>query len=219
MKKEFPIKPEPLKEGKRKPNTKKSKGKQTPPILVVPVPERDVPMYDPQTGEPNPHYEKLTGKKNPLATLRETSMECEMLVPPNFQPVLRNRFLVKFPESLGIKPFMVTDIDLPIVTVKKTRNLGFSHLFGSSGIEISDLNVTMMDSINEPKVTQLYSILKDGIRFNMSVETLDPMGVVITELKLLDCLITKIDLGMLGYKMVDNIHKINLTIKPNSIQY
>lgn len=26
----------------------------------------DVPTHDPQTGELNPHYEKLTGKKNPL---------------------------------------------------------------------------------------------------------------------------------------------------------
>jgi hypothetical protein len=27
-----------------------------------------IPIYDPQTGEPNPHYEELTGKKNSLSS-------------------------------------------------------------------------------------------------------------------------------------------------------
>lgn len=220
MKKEFPIKPEPLKEGKTKSKTKKSDGKgrkaSPPPML-----KKEVPMYDPQTGDPNPHYEKLTGEKNPLEILRKTgkSLENEMLVPASFQPVLRNRFLVKFPESLGIKPFMVTDIVLPIISAKKARQPGLTQLFTKAPFEISELEVTMMDSVTEPKVKQLHSILKDGIKFNMSVETLDPMGVVVSELKLIECLITQINLGRLGYKMEDNLHKINLSIRPNMMGY
>ena len=31
----------------------------------------DVPTHDPQTGELNPHYEELTGKKNPLDSYRD----------------------------------------------------------------------------------------------------------------------------------------------------
>lgn len=221
MKKEFPIKPSPIKEGKTKSNVKKSdgKGRQAPP---PPMLKKEILMYDPQSGEPNPNYEELTGERNPLEILRQTgkSLENEMLVPPNFQPVLRNRFLVKFPESLGIKPFMVTDVILPIVSIQKARQPGLSGLFSTTpNVKISDLEVTIMESVTEPKVKQLHSILKDGIRFNMSVETLDPLGVVITEMRLNDCLITQIDLGMLGYKMEDNLHKLNITIKPNSLSY
>lgn len=220
MKKEFPIKSEPIKEGKTKSKTKKSNGKSrqaSPPPML----KKDVPMYDPQTGQPNPYYEELTGEKNPLEILRKTgkSLENEMLVPPNFQPVLRNRFLVKFPESLGIKPFMVTDIILPVVSMLKPRQPGLTQLFTKSPFEISELEVTMMDSVTEPKVKQLHSILKDGIKFNMSVETLDPMGVVVTELKLFECLITQLNLGQLGYKMEDNLHKIKLSIRPNMMGY
>lgn len=29
-------------------------------------PKFDIPTHDPQTGELNPYYEELTGKKNPL---------------------------------------------------------------------------------------------------------------------------------------------------------
>lgn len=63
MKKEFPIKP--IKEGTTKSNVKKSngKGRQAPPPPAV---KKDIPLFDPNTGEPNPLYEELTGKPNPL---------------------------------------------------------------------------------------------------------------------------------------------------------
>jgi len=219
MKKEFPIKPEPIKEGKTKSNTKKNndKGRQ-----AGPPPTKVIPMYDPQTGEPNPHYEKLTGKKNPLAILRETgeSLENEMLVPPNFQPVMRNRFLVKFPESLGIKPFMVKEITLPVVSMLKARQPGLSQIFSSMPMmKISDLEIKLIDSATNPLLHKIHSIMRDYIKFTMSVETLDPMGVVIGELKLEDCFINRIDYGVFGYSLSDNLYSYTVSITPNSLKH
>ncbi len=48
----------------------------------------DIPTHDPRTGELNPHYEELTGKKNPLGELREAlGMEKEYNNPrPEIKP-------------------------------------------------------------------------------------------------------------------------------------
>ena len=34
----------------------------------------EIPIYDPQTGQLNPHYEELTGKENPLKIKKEKVM-------------------------------------------------------------------------------------------------------------------------------------------------
>ena len=179
-------------------------------------------MYDPQTGEPNPHYEELTGYKNPLEILRKTgkSLEDEMLVTPNFEPVLRNRFLVKFPDSLGIKPFMVREITLPVVSMTRPRRLSVVHLLDSTPLlKISDLEIKLIDSATDPILHKINSIMRDYIKFTMSVETLDPMGVVISEIKLEDCFINRIDYGVFGYSLADNLYNYTISITPNSLKH
>lgn len=215
MKKEFPIKPEKNKKKKKNNATKAIMG-QYPPKLI------NIPMYDPQTGEPNPHYEELTGYKNPLEILRKTgkSLEDEMLVTPNFEPVLRNRFLVKFPDSLGVKPFMVREITLPVVSMTRPRRLSVVHLLDSTPLlKISDLVIKLIDSATDPILHKINSIMRDYIKFTMSVETLDPMGVVISEIKLEDCFINRIDYGVFGYSLADNLYNYTISITPNSLKH
>jgi hypothetical protein len=64
----------PTQEGKKR-NYKQRTRKAQPPKAIVskPLPKEyveqkknEIPMYDPYTGEANPYYEELTGKKNPL---------------------------------------------------------------------------------------------------------------------------------------------------------
>ena len=55
-----------------------------------------IPTHDPQTGEPNPHYEELTGKKNPLVNKRNksgTKKEEEKPKEKNYSPVIGYEYL------------------------------------------------------------------------------------------------------------------------------
>lgn len=196
MKKEFPIKPSPIKEGKTKSNVKKSdgKGRQAPP---PPALKKDVPMYDPQTGEPNPLYEELTGERNPLTIIRGIGNE-GMLIPSNFEPVLKNRFLVILPESLGVKPYQITEVSLPSIETKET---GF---FGYKTKTISPLSLSMIESLKDPKIGLIHAWLQDYTKFDVVVEQLDPKNVVIQRFELKDCHFTRIDCEVMNYAKSDN---------------
>lgn len=55
-----------------------------------------IPIYDPQTGEPNPHYEELTGEKKPLGNKRDKSgskKEEEKSKEKNSRPFIRPEYL------------------------------------------------------------------------------------------------------------------------------
>ena len=164
MKKEFPIKP--IKEGTTKSNVKKSngKGRQAPPPPAV---KKDIPLFDPNTGEPNPLYEELTGKPNPL--LDNWKKEDFYNVPQNFEPVLKNRFLVIFPEELNIEPYLVTEIKLPTESVSKK--------WGRVEFHTSDLELKMVDSVKNPKLPLIHSIFKEYGKFDMAVEQLDAKNI------------------------------------------
>lgn len=187
--------------------------------IVGPYPPKltDVPMYDPQTGEPNPKYEKLTGKKNPLTEIRKVGASKSMLVPPNFEPKTKNRFLVKFPEEMKIKPFFVASINLPIIKNERVGLLGFH--FGTHR-HISDFELEMIDYIGNSKSKTNIKTINEWFfkekNFNLDIELLDATGVIYEKIELGDCLISKIDFGELNYDD-KSLLKYKLTLKTNRL--
>lgn len=208
MKKEFPIKP--TKEVVKKSNVRKKTIKN-----VKPTPPKmsDIPMYDPQTGEPNPFYEELTGKRNPLTCIREIGKTEGMLVPPNFEPILKNRFLVILPESLGIKPYQITEVSLPSI---ETKEWG---LFGLKRHVTSSLSLSIIDSVNQPKLGLIHAWLKDYTNFDMVIEQLDPKNIVIQRFEIKGCNFTRIDCEVLNYaKSNDEIYNFKVEISTTSLE-
>lgn len=207
MKKEFPIKPSPIKEGKTKSNVKKSdgKGRQAPP---PPPAKKEVPLFDSYTGEPNPLYEELTGKPNPL--LGKWSKEDFHNVPQYFEPILKHRFLVVFPENLDIKPYYVTDIKLP------TQSLITNTLFGlRHRVETTDLEIKMVDSATSPKLPLFHSIFKDNAKFNMAIEIIDSKNIVVQRFELQHCSINRIECQNMSYENQHNqMFEYRLSISP-----
>jgi hypothetical protein len=207
MKKEFPIKP--IKEGTTKSNVKKSngKGRQAPPP-PQPAIKKDIPLFDPNTGEPNPLYEELTGKPNPL--LDTWKKEDFYNVPQNFEPVLKNRFLVIFPEELNIEPYRVTDIKLPSMSVSKK--------WGKIEYHTSDLELKMIDSVNKPKLPLIHSIFREYSKFDMVIEQLDAKNISYRRFELKNCCITRIDCETMGYGNPDNeMYNYRVIITPYTI--
>lgn len=207
MKKEFQPKPSQIKEGKTKSNVKKNgdKGRQAPPPSPI---KKDVPLFDQYTGEPNPLYEKLTGEPNPL--LKSWKKEDFFNAPQNFQPKLKNRFLVVFPERLKMKPYFITDVKLPSVEIEK-------GIFGNLSVATTSLELTMIDSVDEPRLPVLFAWFKEYTKFDLVIEQLDPKNIVIQTFNLKDCLITRVDCQEMTYKGDESdLYKYKLSILPNS---
>ena len=168
------------------------------------VDKNKIPLFDPYTGEPNKDYEKITGEPNPLLS----SLEIEDFnnVPQYFEPKLKNRFLVVFPEELGIKPYLVSSIKLPSTEVKK-------NIFGHRKFIIEDFQIEMIDSISDPKLGLFHSLMKDGKSFDLVVEQLTPKNIVIEKIELKTCIIKRIDCQDMVYKPSDDLsYKYKLTI-------
>lgn len=197
----------------------KKRTKKVTPIKKV----NEIPMYDPHTGEPNPHYEELTGKPNPLTTPKPFSLEdiankarkglikTEYHNKPTKEFVdfkTNNRFLVLFPEKFGITPTYVKSVTRPSLVIKK-------EIIGSK-LEISPVVVELVDLIKEDfKLNvKLNDILKEFKRFNLTIQIVNPKGLVIEEMMLSDCYISELNFSPLSYSD-DNLSVTTITIKPN----
>lgn len=169
--------------------------------------KNEVPLYDPQTGEPNPYYEKLTGKKNPLLdTLK-------MLNPQVKEPKLKNRFLVHLPKEFGVDVWDVRYINKPTIVLKQKKFLGF--VYGYKKL-FSEINIEFHDTIIN-KNKELLDYLENQKKFSFFVEELDPTGAVINKFDFSDCKITYLNFGSLNYKS-NEINNITLSINIGKLE-
>jgi hypothetical protein len=178
---------------------------------------RDIPMYDPYTGEANPHYEELTGKPNPLMRPKRSTIDgvadkarkelglpimnkmIEVEPKTQYSDLKTNtRFLVIFPEDFNIKPFQVKSITRPSLTINKKTFMGVKY---GTTAEVSTVSIEFIDFINDSMRLneKLYEVLKDYKMFNFTIQILNPNNIVIEEILLGGCFITKIDFSPLSY--------------------
>jgi len=163
--------------------------------------KNEVPLYDPQTGEPNPHYEKLTGKKNPLLNTPK------MLNPQIKECKLKNRFLVHLPKELGIDVWDVKFVSKPTIILKPKKFLGLTYAYEKI---YSPLSIEINDTIQN-KNKNLLKFLENQQEFSFYIEDLDPTGVVIDRFDFYDCTIDYLSFGDLDYKS-NEINNIILSI-------
>ena len=161
--------------------------------------KNEIPLYDPQTGEPNPYYEELTGKKNPLLTTPKT------LNPNTRELRFKNRFLVYLPKELGIEPWDIKSIKKPITTFNPfTKEINYS-----------DVKLSFNDFITNNN-NNLLTYLKNQVKFSFKIEEVDPTGAVIETTDFDGCFINQIDFGFFDYKSSE-INQIMLDININNI--
>ena len=163
-------------------------------------------MYDPQTGEPNPYYEKLTGNKNPL-------LETPKMLNPNIrEPKLKNRFLVYLPKELGIDVWYVNRINRPTIILKPKKFLGLTWYEKT----YSEINIEIYDTIGSKNKT-LLDYLENQKKFSFCVEELDPTGAVVFRFDLKECYITYLSFGDLDYKL-NEINNIILSVTVGKLE-
>ena len=183
---------------------------------LPPVPPRnEVPMYDPQTGEPNPHYEELTGKKNPLIELRKQAIDSHLTLPTT-ELKRKNRWLVHFPEHFKIEPWCVSKTQRPSVKIVEKRFLGIRM---GTTVEWGNINFEFIDPINPSVSESLHALMEAELTevFDYKLEMLDPTGVVVETWIITDCEIISIDLGTLFYESKD-VAKCTMVVKPGNVK-
>jgi hypothetical protein len=206
----------PIQEGKKR-NYKQRTRKAQPPKAIVskPLPKeyveqkkKEIPMYDPFTGEPNPYYEELTGKKNPLLgkpvdALSNTKNGANHNIPrlgknialPEFGR--KNRFLLILPKELGIEPFFISSITGPKINFDNVKVLGIkTHI---KKYEIEDIVLKFKSPLQNQINKKLWEMGVNGKRFGMKIEILEPNGVVYESWLMTGCLLKSVNFGTLDY--------------------
>ena len=190
----------------KKQEKKEKKELVSPPKPKI-APKKEIPMYDPQTGEPNFEFEKLTGKKNPLIEIRKYK---DNLFPDNIEPKQNNRWIARVQD---IEPFLVRRIAKPIALVKERKFLGIIFY---TNIEWGPMSVDFYDTITISTSQKLMALLKSNEMFDYVLEELDPTGSVIERWVMRDCVITYLNFGTLDYSD-NNLGICSMVVSPSDV--
>ena len=182
----------------------------------------EIPMYDPQTGEPNPDYELLTGKPNPLLAPKTSirfdpkeysgDFDTSLLIPNNVEYKRKNRFLIQLPEDMGIEPFLINYFILPTLSFEQQSLLGMR--FATKKV-YSDVAF----EIKETEEMSIFKAFKDKMEsrkpIKVNVEFLNPTNVVIDKWEI-NGFISSLSMSPLKYNS-EGFLTVTVNLKVNSL--
>jgi hypothetical protein len=151
-----------------------------------------------------------------------------MKMPFPYEPKKKNRFILRFPSELGINEWFVEttnrpkitigSIDIPFLNTK--RYVAGKYEWGTIGVTLRDpigpsAAQAMMEwvRLHAESVTGRMGYAA-GYKKDIELEMLDPTGVVIEKWSLIQCFLTDVDFGSLGYSD-DALANITLTLRPD----
>jgi len=151
-----------------------------------------------------------------------------MKMPFPYEPKKKNRFILRFPSELGINEWFVEttnrpkitigSIDIPFLNTK--RYVAGKYEWGTIGVTLRDpigpsAAQAMMEwvRLHAESVTGRMGYAA-GYKKDVELEMLDPTGVVIEKWSLIQCFLTDVDFGSLGYSD-DALANITLTLRPD----
>ena len=137
-----------------------------------------------------------------------------MKMPIPYEPKRQNRFVLRFPSSLGINEWFVESTARPKITVASTE-IQFlnTSTYVAGRFNWEPLNVTFRDTIGPSASQALMEWVRlcaesvtgrmgyaAGYKKNVDLELLDPTGVVVEKWILEGTFLTSVDFGSLDYK-------------------
>lgn len=137
-----------------------------------------------------------------------------MKMPIPYEPKRQNRFVLRFPSSLGINEWFVESTARPKITVASTE-IQFlnTSTFVAGRFNWEPLSVTFRDPIGPSASQALMEWVRlcaesvtgrmgyaAGYKKNVDLELLDPTGVVVEKWILEGTFLTSTDFGALDYK-------------------
>lgn len=150
-----------------------------------------------------------------------------MSMPLEYEPLRKNRFLLRFPSDLGIQSWWVANTSRPTITMQETEIPFLNTSTWVVGRYVwEQISVTLRDPIG-PSASQA---VMEWIRLasesvtgrqgyaasyarDMIIEMLDPTGVAVSQWILKNCIPVVGNFGELSYDD-DSLATIELTIRP-----
>jgi len=136
-----------------------------------------------------------------------------MKMPIPYEPKRANRFIMRFPSTLGINEWFVESAKRPSIKITSTP-IPFlnTSTYVAGRFEWSPISVTFRDPIGPSASQALMEWVRlcaesvtgrmgyaAGYKKNVDLEMLDPTGVVVEKWILEGCFLTSADFGALGY--------------------
>lgn len=151
-----------------------------------------------------------------------------MKMPVPFEPKRKNRFILRFPSSLGINEWYVTSTKRPSAKIGSTEIQYLNTSTYVAGRFVWDeINVTFRDPIGPSAMQALMEWFRlhaesvsgrmgyaAGYKKDIELEMLDPTGVVVEKWIMEGCFLLNIAGGDLNYSQ-DDLANIDVTIRPD----
>jgi hypothetical protein len=149
-------------------------------------------------------------------------------MPFPYEPKKKNRFILRFPDSLGINEWFVQSTSRPKITIK-SNDIPFLNTkrYVAGMYEWGTIQVKLLDPIGPSAAQAMMEWVRlhaeevtgrmgyaAGYKKDIELEMLDPTGVVIEKWQLVDTFLTDVDFGSLGYGE-DGLANITVTLRPD----
>lgn len=122
--------------------------------------------------------------------------------PPSYEPIMANRWLVKFPKEYNIPEWVGKALTLPT----------YPFNFGGK------ITVVLRDPITPSTTDSLMKFIDNQKPFKLKIHILDPLGETVGKWILKGCLITSIDWSTLDYESKEPM-SIYTQISYNEVKY
>lgn len=151
-----------------------------------------------------------------------------MKMPVPYEPKKQNRFILRFPSSLGINEWFVMSASRPKINIGEVEIPFLNTSTWVAGRFIWEaIDITFKDPIGPSAAQALMEWVRlhaesvtgrmgyaAGYKKNVELEMLDPAGVVIEKWILEGTFLTNVDFGSLDYSSED-IAEITATLRPD----
>lgn len=148
-------------------------------------------------------------------------------MPVEYEPLRKNRFIMRFPSDLGIQEWWVSNTSRPSITIGNTE-IPFMNTstYVAGRYKWETITISLRDPIG-PSASQavmewvrLHAESATGrmgyavaYKRDLVIEMLDPTGTSVSQWILKNCQITDVKFGELAYDS-DDIATIELTVQP-----
>jgi hypothetical protein len=151
-----------------------------------------------------------------------------MKMPIPYEPKRVNRFILRFPSSLGINEWFVESASRPAITIGATA-IPFlnTETYVAGRFTWGTINVTFRDPIGPSAAQALMEWVRlhaesvtgrmgyaAGYKKNIDLEMLDPTGVVVEKWIMEGTFLTNVNFNTVDYK-TDGIATITATLRPD----
>jgi len=151
-----------------------------------------------------------------------------MKMPIPYEPKRQNRFILRFPSSLGINEWFVESTKRPSIKINSTE-IQFlnTSTFVAGRVNWDEIPVTFRDPIGPSAAQALMEWVRlhaesvtgrmgyaAGYKKDIDLEMLDPTGVVVEKWILYGTFLTNVDFQTLNYSQ-DGLATISCSLRPD----